>query len=185
MKYILASKSPRRKELMKSISPVFDIITKEINEETSYNLSPIDAVKDIAYRKGKEIAANNPNTIVISADTIVVLDNKIIGKPKNPANAVEILNALNNKIHYVYTGFAVFFNKKVINEVVSTEVVFENLTPGLINEYVDSKSPLDKAGAYGIQDNDRFHIIKKIQGSYDNVVGFPVSEIKDAIKRII
>ena len=184
MRYILASKSPRRKQLMKFISSSFEVDSEDIDESSSYNLSPIEAVKDIAKRKGEVIDPLYPNDLIVSADTIVVLDNQIIGKPKDIEDAKRILRLLSGKSHFVHTGFRVKYLNKEIVDTVTSEVVVNKLDEKLIEEYVASKSPLDKAGAYGVQDNERFHIIKKVIGSYDNVVGFPVKEIKEAVEQI-
>lgn len=185
MRYVLASKSPRRKDLMKSISSDFLVATEDIDEESSYKLSPIEAVKDIAKRKGEAVYKSYPNDLVISADTIVVLNDKIIGKPIDENDAKRILKELSDKDHYVYTGYAIHYMKNTVIGVVTTTVSFNRLSDELIEEYVKSKSPLDKAGAYGIQDNEKFPIIKNIVGSYDNVVGFPVKEIKEDIDKLI
>ena len=185
MRYILASKSPRRKDLMKYISSDFLIAIEDIDESSSYNLSPVEAVKEIAKRKGEAVYKSYPKDLIISADTIVVLNNKIIGKPKDEIDAMKILKELSNQTHYVYTGFAIHYQGKLIVDVVETKVIFNKLNDELIKDYVKSGSPLDKAGAYGIQDNDNFPIIKNIIGSYDNVVGFPVKEIKEKIEEIV
>ena len=185
MRYILASKSPRRKELMKFISSDFLIAVEDIDEESSYKLTPIEAVQDIAKRKGEAVDSLYPNDLIISADTIVVLDNQIIGKPIDEEDAKRILKLLSGKTHYVYTGYRVkYLNKEVVN-IIKSEVIFNELSDELIDRYVASKSPLDKAGAYGVQDNDTYPIIKKVIGSSDNVVGFPVKEIKESIKEVI
>ena len=184
MKYVLASKSPRRQELMKLISSDFIVATEDIDEESSYKLSPIKAVEDIARRKGEAVEKYYPEDLIISADTIVVLDNQIIGKPIDELDAKRILKELSGKSHYVHTGFRIkYLNKEIISHVTS-EVIFNELSDELINKYVKSGSPLDKAGAYGVQDNDKFPIIKKVIGSVDNVVGFPVKEIKELIEQI-
>lgn len=185
MRYILASKSPRRKELMKLISSDFVVATEDIDEEISYRLTPVEAVKDIAKRKGEAVDKLYPNDLIISADTIVVLNSKIIGKPKDEEDAKRILEELSGQTHYVYTGFRIKHLDKSYVGVVESQVVFNKLDDDLINRYVASKSPLDKAGAYGIQDNDRFPIIKKVIGSVDNIIGFPVKEIKEAIREVI
>ena len=184
MKYVLASKSPRRQELMKLISSDFVVASEDINEESSYSLSPINAVEDIAKRKGEAVEKLYPNDLIISADTIVVLDDEIIGKPVDKADAKRILKELSGKTHYVHTGFRIkYLSKEIINHVTS-EVIFNDLSDELIDKYVASGSPLDKAGAYGVQDNDTYPIIKKVIGSTDNVIGFPVKEIKEAIEQI-
>ena len=185
MRYVLASKSPRRKDLMKFISSDFLIATEDIDEESSYNLSPIEAVKDIAKRKGEAVYKDYPDDLVISADTIVVIDNKIIGKPINKEEAHYFLSLLSDKKHYVHTGFAIHYKNKIIVDVVTTEVICNKLSEKLINDYIESGSPLDKAGAYGIQDNDKFPIVKEIKGSYSNVIGFPYEEIKKKIEEIL
>lgn len=184
MEFILASKSPRRKELMKDIVPSFLVETCTINEESSYKLGPEKAVKEISFRKGFPIANKHPNSVVISADTIVVLNNEIIGKPKNEEDAKTILKKLSGNIHQVITGYSIFYKETVMTKSTITNVCFEELTNNLIDEYVASKSPMDKAGAYGIQDNNKYHLIKKITGDYNNVVGFPVNDIKIELKRL-
>ena len=185
MRYILASKSPRRKDLMNLISSDFLIAIEDIDESISYKLDPVSAVKDIAKRKGEAVYKSYPNDLVISADTIVVLEKEIIGKPKDKIDAKKILRKLSNKTHQVYTGYAIHYLDKLIVGVVKTDVIFNELNDELIDKYIESGSPLDKAGAYGIQDNDKFPIIKNIIGSYDNVVGFPVKEIKEKIEEIV
>lgn len=181
MKYVLASKSPRRQELMNLVSSDFVIAIEDIDEESSYKLSPIEAVKDIAKRKGEAVDKYYPRDLIISADTIVVLDNQIIGKPVDTEDAKRILRMLSGKTHYVHTGFRVKYLNKEVVSVVTSEVIFNKLDDKLIDAYVKSGSPLDKAGAYGVQDNNKFPIIKKVIGSIDNVVGFPVKEIKEVI----
>ena len=185
MRYILASKSPRRRDLMKLISSDFLVAVEDIDEENSYRLSPIEAVKDIAKRKGEAVDKLYPNDLVISADTIVVLNNQIIGKPINKDDAKRILKELSNQIHYVYTAYRVKYKDKEIINYVESKVIFNQLSDELIDKYVESGSPLDKAGAYGVQDNEQFPIIKKVIGSIDNVIGFPVKEIKEDIEKLI
>lgn len=184
MKYVLASKSPRRQELMKLISSDFVIAVEDINEESSYKLSPIEAVKDIAKRKGEAVDKLYPSDLIISADTIVVIDDQIIGKPVDAIDAKRILRELSGRKHYVHTGFRIKYLNKDVISCVTSEVLFNELSDELIERYVASKSPLDKAGAYGVQDNDEFPIIKKVIGSIDNVIGFPVKEIKEVINEI-
>ncbi len=184
MRFVLASKSPRRQELMKLISSDFIVAVEDIDEESSYKLSPILAVEDIAKRKGEAVDIHYPNDLIISADTIVVLNNQIIGKPADKSDAKRILKELSNKSHYVHTGFRIkYLNKEIVSHVTS-EVIFNELSDELIDKYIASGSPLDKAGAYGVQDNKKFPIIKKVIGSVDNVIGFPVKEILEAIKEI-
>ena len=183
---ILASASPRRKQLMKEeLFPSFSIIIPEIDESLSFkkykNVRAI--VKDIATRKCLKVSQDHQNDLVIAADTVVVIDKMIIGKPKDAKDAVRMLNMLSNKKHYVYTGYAIHKDDKLITNVVKTEVIFNKLSDDLISEYVSSGSPLDKAGAYGYQDNKDFELVKKIIGSKHNVIGFPTKEIKSDLKK--
>lgn len=185
MKYILASKSPRRKELMNKISSSFSIEIESIDEKKYLTNDPVESVKNISYQKGAKVASKNFDNVVISADTIVVLDGTIYGKPVNADDAINMLSILSGRTHQVITGYSIFYQGKSITETVTTNVTFYNLSKQLIIDYVNSKSPLDKAGAYGVQDNNKYQIIKEISGSYENVVGFPTDEIQNAINRLI
>lgn len=184
MRIVLASKSPRRQQLMKYISSDFVVASEDINEESSYKLSPIEAVEDIAKRKGEAVDKLYPNDLIISADTIVVIDNQIIGKPVDKKDAIRILKLLSDRVHYVHTGFRIKYLEKEVISHVTSEVHFNKLSEELIEKYVASGSPLDKAGAYGVQDNKEYPLIKKIIGSTDNVIGFPIKEIKEVIEQI-
>lgn len=172
--YILASKSPRRIELLKKIIKDFLIVPADI-DETIY------PIEEVSFQKGKKIADSFPNDIVISADTIVKLSDTVYGKPTSKLDAFNILKSLSNKTHEVITYYTIMsINKNIlINKKVISYVTFNNLDDQLINDYIASNSPLDKAGAYGIQDNDCFPIIKNYQGSLDNIIGFPLEEIKN------
>ena len=181
---ILASGSPRRKELMKLVTNDFVIITADIDEEKSYNLSPLEAVLDIAKRKGLEVKKNHPDDTILSADTIVVLGNKIIGKPTDEDDAKKILRELSGKTHKVITAYCWFKKDQFIEKYVVSDVIFNDLSEDLIEKYVASKSPLDKAGAYGVQDNKEFRVVKEVIGSLDNVIGFPTKEIKESFLEI-
>ena len=184
MEYVLASSSPRRKELMKEISEVFSIDVSNVDETVDKSLSPVDAVKTIALRKGEAVKVRHPNEVVISADTIVVINNMIIGKPIDEKDAIRILKLLSDRTHIVYTAYCIFYKDKFVEEVVESKVTFNKLSDDLIKEYVASKSPLDKAGAYGVQDNGNFNIIKEIKGSLTNVIGFPVEDIKVSLNSL-
>ena len=182
---ILASASPRRKKLMQEeISSCFNIIVPEIDESLSFKKfkDVRTIVKDIAKRKCLKIACDYPNDLVVAADTVVVINQKIIGKPKDKKDAYRILRMLSNQKHYVYTGYAIHQNSRLVNGVTKSTVYFNNLSDELINAYIDSGSPMDKAGAYGYQDNQDFALVKKINGSITNVIGFPVEDIKKVLK---
>ena len=178
---ILASASPRRKMLMKEeLFPSFTIITPEIDESLSFKKYKCvrAVVKDIATRKCLKVSQDHPHDLVIAADTVVVIDKQIIGKPKDEKDAYRMLKMLSNKSHYVYTAYAINKDNKLISNIVKTKVTFNELSDDLINDYIASGSPLDKAGAYGYQDNRDFALVKKISGSRHNVIGFPTEEIK-------
>ena len=172
--FILASKSPRRKELLKEIIPNFEIMPSNV-DEFKYSLDQLSLVKAL------EISKDYPNDIIISADTIVILEGKVFGKPQNKEEAYSMLSALSNKAHEVKTIYTIYCENQKISHtrVVTSKVYFNKLSDQLINDYIASGSPLDKAGAYGVQDNDTFHIISHIEGSYTNIVGLPVDELKN------
>ena len=140
-------------------------------------------VSDIAHRKCQKISKDHPTDLVIAADTVVVIGNEIIGKPKDKEDAFRMLRKLSGNIHYVYTAYEISKGDKVVPGIVETKVLFNDLSDDLINSYIASGSPLDKAGAYGYQDNDQFPIVKKINGSITNVIGFPVEDIKEDLKK--
>ena len=182
---ILASASPRRKQLMKELVPSFTIIVPEIDESLSFKKfqDVRHIVSDIAHRKCQKISKDHPNDLVIAADTVVVIGNEIIGKPKDEEDAFRMLRKLSGNVHYVYTAYEISKDGKVVSGITETEVLFNDLSDDLINRYIASGSPLDKAGAYGYQDNEQFPIVKKINGSITNVIGFPVEDIKEDLKK--
>ena len=183
---ILASASPRRKQLMKEeLFPSFTIITPEIDESLSFKKYKCvrAIVRDIATRKCLKVSQDHLNDLVIAADTVVVINKMIIGKPKDEKDAVRMLKMLSNNIHYVYTAYAINKDGKLVSNIVKTKVRFNKLDDKIINDYVASDSPLDKAGAYGYQDNKDFALVKKIFGSRHNVIGFPTEEIKEDLKK--
>jgi len=178
---ILASASPRRLKLTKEeITSSFIVIKPDIDESLSFKKydNVIDIVKDIAYRKCISIAEDHPHDLVIAADTVVVINDQIIGKPKDENDAYHMLKMLSNNEHYVYTGYALKKDNTLVVNYVKSDVIFNELSDELINDYIKSGSPMDKAGAYGYQDNNSFPLVKKINGSVTNVIGFPVDEIK-------
>lgn len=181
---ILASKSPRRNELLKTIVSDFQIITSDIDENIYVSHDVKETVLNIAYHKGLDIYQKHLNDVVISADTIVVVDEQIIGKPKDEMDAINILKRLSDRTHFVYTAYYIFTPKKVIKKIIESEVVFNKLSLDLIKKYVATGSPLDKAGAYGVQDNHLFPIVKKVIGSVNNVIGFPIEEIKKDLEEL-
>lgn len=177
--YILASKSPRRIELLTLIANDFLIIPSNINEKEF----PIES---LSYQKAKKISSLYPNDTIIAADTFVTLENEILNKPIDKIDAYKMLKKLSNKTHSVTTYFTIINeNKKItFSNHITSFVTFNNLSNELINKYIESNSPLDKAGAYGIQDNDKFPIIKKYEGSLNNIIGFPIEEIKESLLKL-
>ena len=175
---ILASKSPRRIEMIKKWNIPFKIIPSDIDED----LYPLD---QISYQKAIKISSSNPDDTVISADTVVILNDQVLGKPNDENDAYKMLKSLSNKTHQVVTSFCIINHNKniIIRDKVTSFVTFNQLDEKLIFDYINSKSPLDKAGAYGIQDNDKFPIIQELKGSLDNVIGFPQDEIKELLHK--
>lgn len=183
----LASKSPRRRKLLKQLNLNFKSFSVSMDEVIHPKEQPSEAVLRLSKEKLVLAKEKIKKGVIITADTIVVLDNKIIGKPLNKKDAFKILKTLSGKTHIVYTGYSLFnsFNKKSISEFEKTKVTFRQLTDQEINEYIDSGSPMDKAGAYGIQDDFGAVFISKINGCYYNVVGLPLAKLYHALLRIL
>lgn len=188
LKYILASASERRQELLHRIVDNFDIIISNFDEEkVSFNDNIEDYVLELASGKALNVAENIKNeAIIIAADTIVVLDNVILGKPKDSNDAFETLKLLSGKVHRVYSGVVVLntTNSKLEKKCVYTEVKFSDLTDQEINKYINTKEPLDKAGSYGIQGYGGV-FVEYINGCYYNVVGLPLNTLDKMIKKVI
>ena len=173
---ILASASPRRFELLNSTGIKFKVIPSNFDEANIRNADPLLLTEETAYQKGLVVAKEYPSHLVISADTIVTIDNKIFGKPKDEQNAYEMLETLSGKNHKVHTAFGLFLLKydKTIIQTCSTEVTMRDLHTDEIWAYVNTGEPMDKAGAYAIQGQGAM-LVDKINGSYSNVVGFPLA----------
>ena len=193
---ILGSASPRRRELLAQIGAEFEVRVSN-KEEVYHSNVPEEIVKELALMKAEnvaeELAEENPagavkSTVVIGADTIVVQDGKILGKPADEADAVRMLTGLQGRRHDVYTGVAVLDydengEKHVYNYPVGTAVYVNEMTEEEIRAYVETKDPLDKAGAYGIQGRFAAHI-DRIEGDYYNVVGLPVSTVYRTLRKL-
>ncbi len=184
-KIILASKSPRRKILLEQIGINIEILPSDIDEKKVSVKNPVAYAQELAELKAGSVAASYPDKWIIGADTIVVLQNKIMGKPESKAEAISMLNSLNNREHDVITAFCICNHKKgfMVTESITTRVYFKNMEREEINWYADTHEPFDKAGGYGIQGIGSF-IVKKITGSYSNVVGLPVCEVVEALKKL-
>ena len=183
MRYILASKSPRRKELIGEIIPEFEIITSEADETLPESIHPREGVEILAIRKGEGVAKANPDAVVISSDTLVELGGIPLGKPTDEADAVRMLRELSGKAHNVHTGVAIHYNGRVFSGVASTAVYFREMTDEEIKDYVSSGDPMDKAGSYGIQSGGG-KFVEKIEGDYDTVVGLSLRLVKDLLSKI-
>ncbi len=178
-KIYLASRSPRRRKLLKQLGLKFNSFSVDLHEEILNGEHPIQTVKRLALHKSDAAITKVKNGIVITADTIVVLNKVVIGKPKNQKDASGILSKLSGRTHSVYTGFVVknLDNKKCVTDYEKTEVTFKKLSPKEIRDYIKTGSPMDKAGAYGIQDDFGAVFVKRIDGCYYNVVGLPLAKI--------
>lgn len=182
---ILASKSPRRKELLGSITKDFKIIPAVGDENIPDGTAPRDAVRMLAEQKADEIFASHKGEIIIGADTVVVIDEKILGKPKNEKNAAEMLGTLSGRVHTVYTGVCVIFEDgRKTSFAEKTDVEFYPLTEREIAGYIATGEPMDKAGAYGIQEKGAL-LVKRIDGDFYNVMGLPVARLARVLREDI
>ncbi|NOX34054.1 MAG: septum formation protein Maf [Deltaproteobacteria bacterium] len=184
-KIILASKSERRKDLLEQIGLNFEIFPANINEDMVSINNPEEYAKELSFLKAKNTALFNPGSWILGADTIVVIQDKILGKPQSVTDAIKMLNQLNNCEHSVYTGFCVINREKkiIIKKSVKTKVNFKSLTDGEIHWYVNTGESFGKAGAYAIQGIGAF-LVKGIAGSYSNVVGLPVCEVVETLEKL-
>ena len=178
---ILASKSPRRQELMTSMNLDFKVLLKEVDESYPDNLLPAEIAVYIAEKKAKAFSEESVESMVITADTIVAYNNEILGKPEDDTHAIEMLNKLSGTNHQVYTGVSIA-HKDILHSFYDvTEVFFSPLTEAQIAYYVTNYNPFDKAGAYGIQDWIGAVAVQKIIGSYTNVMGLPTEKLYKAL----
>jgi len=177
-KLILASKSPRRSYLLKQAGIAFDVIPSDFDENRVAMDDPAQYVRTLANAKAGEVSDRFPDRWVIGADTIVLINGKVLGKPRDMPSARTMLEQLSGQTHQVYTGFTLCCRKlqKRISDIASTDVTFKQLTKNEIEWYLHTKEPFDKAGAYAIQGLGTF-LVKRINGSYTNVVGLPVCEV--------
>ncbi len=182
-KLVLASASPRRQELMEMLGFNFTIVPSKIDEEQYNHLGPVEMVKELARAKAEEVAALVEDTVVIGSDTIVVLDDKVLGKPSDQTEARDMLRKLQNRRHSVYTGIAVWdtFSGQVVVDYDKTDVFMGSITDKDILEYVKTGEPMDKAGAYGIQGVGGI-FVEKINGSYFTVMGLPIHKLVKILK---
>lgn len=179
---ILASQSPRRRELLKKLNINFSAVSPNYDEKIDTDIFNEKLIENIAEQKALSILNSVSHCIVISADTVVVCDNKILGKPKSKENAVEMLKLLSGKTHRVVTSVNIIdsSSKKSITRTETSFVTFNELDEKTIRNYVNTCNPLDKAGSYGIQELDET-FIKDVKGSFDNIVGLPTEAVKEML----
>jgi septum formation protein len=184
---ILASQSPRRKSLLRQIGLTFSVKPSEVPENLLDHETPEHNAKRIALSKALKVANSRKRGIVIGADTIVVLRGDILGKPRSDREAKRMLRRLSGRMHTVYTGFAlvdVETGQRIV-DIEKTKVWFRTLSAEEIDEYVASGSPMDKAGAYGIQDDYGAVFVKRVEGCFYNVVGFPLTRFYNALQQML
>jgi septum formation protein len=182
-KIILASSSPRRKELLTQIGLKFEVVPSNYVEDTNSRQNPHELAKLISRNKALAIASSYNNAIIIAADTFIVFDGNIMGKPCIKAHAREMLKKLSGKTHSVITGFTIMDtnSNKIVSKSIETKVQIRKLSLKEIDNYVKSKEPLDKAGAYAIQGLGSA-FIEKIEGDYFNVMGLPLCILTQSLK---
>ena len=179
MKIILASASPRRKALLGEITEKFEVVPAR-GEEKAGGLPPEEAVRKLSFEKAKEVFAFHGDDLVIGADTVVALDGRIMGKPKDEKQAFEMLSALSGREHDVYTGVTVMTKDVTVTFAEKSGVLFRRLSDAEIKDYIATGSPMDKAGAYGVQDSG---FVAEVRGSVKNVVGLPVERLANILSQ--
>ncbi len=180
---ILASASPRRAELLQQLKLDFQVIPSDAAEVLDEHLSPFEICQLNAHRKARVISKKHPDALVLGADTLVFLDGEIMGKPAGSAEAERMLTRLQGRTHQVVTGISLIHLRahRERTFAVGTEVTFQPLDAGQIRDYLSKVNPLDKAGAYAIQEHGEL-IISEISGSYSNVVGLPLERLREEIQ---
>ncbi len=182
-KLILASQSPRRKELLEKCGYPFEVIVADIDETIDANIPLKKAIQQLAYQKAKKVFDEHPDAIVIGSDTIVSIDQKILGKPKDEKEAYDTLKLLSNRTHQVITGLSILSKEKNYSHVSVNQVTFYDLSDEEINKYISTNEPMDKAGSYAIQ-GIASRYIKSIEGDYYAIVGLPVSVVYHILKEL-
>lgn len=181
---VLASSSPRRKELLKNIGLTFTVDPSEICEAQPAGSRPAELAKTLSLHKARAAALRHGDSIIIAADTIGVLDGRILGKPLDAHHARKMLTEMSGRCHSVITGFTVVDSAtgRAVSRTVETKVFFRKLTRAEISRYVNTGEPLDKAGAYAIQGLGAL-LVDRIEGDYSNVIGLPLCELAVVLKR--
>lgn len=184
MQWVLASQSPRRRELLALLDHPYSVDQADIDETLDMKLPLTHAVEDLAKRKAQAVQHRHPEALIIAADTIVVLDDEILGKPTDKVDAKRMLHSLSGRTHQVITSMALVHQNKAHTFSSTTDVEFYPLDEKLIESYVENGQCLDKAGAYGIQDKGAL-LIKKIDGDYYTVMGLPIALLRKELQAFI
>ena len=179
---VLASQSPRRRELLKEISNQFEVAPSSIKEVLDIGLRPAENARNIARAKAESIAPSFPNSWVIGADTLVTMDDEIFGKPDDEKDAERILKRLSGREHIVVTGICVVGPQKSLDKCVVSKIKIKPLTIQEIKDYIATGEPMDKAGAYAIQGKGSF-MVRSFSGSKTNIIGLPIDELKVLLKK--
>ena len=184
-KIILASESPRRKELLEKTGLKFTIVKSFYKENLSLDLNPHDLTRKFSLEKAKTVSKNYKNSIIISADTVVSFDGTILVKPKNKKDAKRMLSLLSNTYHLIITAFTIIDtdSNKIITKSEETKVSMRKITEKEIDLYVKTREPFDKAGAYAIQ-GIASKFIKKVEGDYSNAIGLPIKTVLEELKKL-
>ena len=182
-KIILASTSPRRRELLEKAGLVFEIVPSDYEEDMTLNLIPAELAKFLSRGKAEAVAKNFSDALIISADTFVFIDNKILGKPHTEEKAKITLKTLSGRTHSVFTGFTIIDTKenKIISKAVETKVTFKELSDEMIDQYIKNGNPLQYAGSYTLRDIES-KFIEKIEGDSNNIIGLPVDVVMETLK---
>ena len=181
---VLASRSPRRIQLLRQIGLAVDVVPSSVPEEIDVNVSPEENARRLAFRKAHQVGMSIDDAIIIGADTIVAIDGTMLGKPGDASQAAGMLETLSGQTHTVVTAFSLLDrpSNRAITETETTRVTFRVLPREEIEEYVATGSPLDKAGAYGIQDDYGAVFVTRVEGCFYNVMGFPLARFYTALR---
>lgn len=181
MKILLASASPRRKELISRLGLDFEVLVPLVDETIQSGEAPSRYCSRLSEDKAESVRHEHPEALIIAADTVVVIEGKILGKPLDKQEAYEHLMLLQGAMHEVYTGYTVIRGTKTITRAIRTNVYFRNMSPEEISWYVSTEEPMDKAGSYGLQGIGSI-FVDRIEGSYTNVIGLPLSDLYQDLK---
>ena len=182
--FILASASPRRRELLGELIRDFEVIPSEVDEKLLDGESPEVHVLRLSREKALEVSRGNPGRWVLGADTVVIIDGEILGKPETPGEAERMLGMLSGRTHRVITGFAIVKGDEgvIVNDAVESSVIFKDISRDEMDWYIRTSEPYDKAGGYAVQGKASF-FIKEIRGSHTNVIGLPLCEVITAMEK--